>query len=441
MTDPGKRFPGQKGFPTPNDVPETNGYIVFRFPNSNEWAGLLMGAAQLLAEHWNYTEWGALTPNEAAEAWRAIVDQAPYSTCGCTLPGGHRIIRLAASGHVEELAEDGTWSDPTGDYAVPPVSARTGGTSQDQICLAAANCANVLLLLYENLTDSWNSTLEEAEALAALAALLVTLIGAEFAPITFAIAQFFLALFGTLYTALAYIGADAWSDNFTKQLICILVECATNDAGIVTFDYSCFNEKLATQTDAFDLTSAEIRLYVQIQYMMSFIGGVDALNHAAASTALSSADCSDCAQNWCYEWDFTASDGGFSDNVGEWVSGLGWHSVFHVPSGGYILRALTNGGTAIATPAHGYLMEVHYSYDAGTGNNGSDIALFYVGGVDGSGVSGSGAAGSHTPFAEFADEAFDKVEIELNSVSGAGYVAYLLLRTRDEIPEFEAYLC
>lgn len=86
MIEPGKNFPGQKGYPTPDDVPEEQGYIVFYFPDSNDWAGLLLGAAGQLAEHWNYFGWGALTPNEAAEAWKEIVNQAPYNILPATRP-------------------------------------------------------------------------------------------------------------------------------------------------------------------------------------------------------------------------------------------------------------------------------------------------------------------------------------------------------------------
>lgn len=76
---PGFEFPGQTGFPTPDDVPEDEGYIIFRFPNSNDWAGLIMGAAQQLTYPWNFSQWGALTPDEAADAWRLIVQQAPHN--------------------------------------------------------------------------------------------------------------------------------------------------------------------------------------------------------------------------------------------------------------------------------------------------------------------------------------------------------------------------
>lgn len=76
---PGKEFPGQKGFPTPDDTPLTEGYLLFKFPDSNDWAGVLLGAAQALTYEWNWYNWGEMLPFEAADAWKDIVNQAPYN--------------------------------------------------------------------------------------------------------------------------------------------------------------------------------------------------------------------------------------------------------------------------------------------------------------------------------------------------------------------------
>jgi len=78
MTHPGKN-PGQQGYPTPNDIPEELGYIVFKFPNSNEFAGLLLGALTPLAYAYNYYQWGDLTPEETSILLGEIITQAPYN--------------------------------------------------------------------------------------------------------------------------------------------------------------------------------------------------------------------------------------------------------------------------------------------------------------------------------------------------------------------------
>jgi len=91
----GKFAPGLRGFPTPNDVPDDGGYVIFRLPAGNDWAGLLLGAAQLLSHSYNFYQWGDMTPDEAAEAFRIIVDQAPYNLAGCCVrPGGWESMRM-----------------------------------------------------------------------------------------------------------------------------------------------------------------------------------------------------------------------------------------------------------------------------------------------------------------------------------------------------------
>lgn len=76
MTDPGKNYPGQKGFPTPNDTPEETACIVFTVPASNDWSGLLLGAVKELLNPYNYYFWGVVTPEEAADKWNEIFTAA-----------------------------------------------------------------------------------------------------------------------------------------------------------------------------------------------------------------------------------------------------------------------------------------------------------------------------------------------------------------------------
>lgn len=370
MTTPGKNFPGQKGFPTPNNTPGDTVRRIFIVPNSEEWLGLLEGAAQVLLDEWRYYDWGALTPAETVAAFNEVILASYTNVCQCANPDGGKIIRINPNGHVQEIGEDGTWTDPTGDYEIPPVPAREGGTEEDQICLAATNCANVLQLLYENLSDSWNAALNDAEALTAFILALVALIGAEFAPITFALVTFFGWLFGVLYETLAFVGADLWDENFTKALVCILVDCATNTAGVVTFDWACFNNELAANTNIFDLTASQLRLFGQIQFILSCIGGVDALNQAGATTAITGADCSACASEWCITNDCTDNSDGWSVQFGgSYVGGAdGWQPT-DVASGGLHYRDLE---ILLDLGASYQLTEVGMEFDFVTGDWDSD---------------------------------------------------------------------
>jgi len=79
MPPDGKYALGLRGFPTPNLLPDDGGYLLFRLPSDNQWAGLILGAVWALAIEYNWYQWGDMLPEEAAEAFRLIIDQAPYN--------------------------------------------------------------------------------------------------------------------------------------------------------------------------------------------------------------------------------------------------------------------------------------------------------------------------------------------------------------------------
>lgn len=301
MTIPGKNAPGLKGFPTPDEAADISSYLLLYFPDQT-WAQYALGALKTLTFAYNWYKSGNLDTEEAAAIFQEIVEIAPYNTRTCSNPDGGKIIRVAPNGHVQQLGDGNVWEEPTGDYQIPPVPERE---EADPECLAAKNAANVLQLLYENVTDSFNADLDEAEAATALTLTLVGLLGAEFAPITFALITFFGVVFSVLYGLLEFVGADLWDENFTEVLYCILLSCASNDAGVITFDWVCFNDKLAGQVTITTLTFEQLRLFGQLQYLLLVIGGVDALNQAGATTAITDGDCSACAETWCYLFDDT----------------------------------------------------------------------------------------------------------------------------------------
>ena len=290
-----------------------------------EWAQYLLGALEVMQYAQNWYESGDLTPEEAAEAFRLIVQDAPYNLRTCPNPAGGKIFGISSTGHVQEYGDAGEWQEPTGDATIPPVPEREGGSTNDQICLAAKNAANVLSLVYENLTDSFNDGLDEAEAATALTLTLIALIGAEFAPITFALVTFFSVVFSVLYGVLEFVGADLWDELFTAALVCILRDCANNDAGVVTFDWECFQAALAKQTNVFDLTFEQLRLFGQIEYILLVIGGVDALNAAGATTAITDDDCDECACTGT-SVNFAVDDQGFSLHAWDAYHAVGTYS-------------------------------------------------------------------------------------------------------------------
>jgi len=313
---------------TPDSIPEESDCRSLFIPASSDWLAIVSGALTELTKTWNWQQGGAVTVPEAVALMQGMID-AYYDGCAaCTTPGGYRVIRIGIGGHIEELNGDGEWVEPTGDYIIPPPDAREGGTEADQICLAAKNAVNVMEQLYETLTEAWASHLSEAEAITEFILAIVALVGFEFAPITWAIVAFFGAIFALLYTALEYLGADLWDEAFSKQITCFLTDCASNDAGVVTFDWDCFNAHLNTLANDFLLSETQLRLYVQVGYMLYFMGGGDALNLAGATTEITNDDCSFCEPGWCVYFDFTVSDWDWTvyGGVGAYVPGVGFQS-------------------------------------------------------------------------------------------------------------------
>jgi len=77
MTTPGKNYPSSPAyFPTPDSLPETSACRTFRVPANDEWLGVLMACVMVLANEWNWYQWGTLTPDEASQAWQDIILRA-----------------------------------------------------------------------------------------------------------------------------------------------------------------------------------------------------------------------------------------------------------------------------------------------------------------------------------------------------------------------------
>ena len=324
MTEIGKFAIGLKGFPTPDIPTGSSGYLLFYFPDKT-WAQYILGAAKALDVGYNWYKSGELDVDEAAEAFRVITQDAPYNTKTCSNPAGGKIIRVAPSGHVEQLGNANEWETPDGDYTIPPVPERE--EPGDIKCLAARNAANVLFLLYETVSDAFAAGLAEAAGAVALIEAISLIVGVEFAPITFAIVSVSSAIFGAFYSIMEFVTADLWDTSFTEAMVCILYGCAVEDEGVVTFDWECFNNRLAEQVNVFDLSFTQLRLFGQIQYLLWLTGGVDALNLAGATNEITDDDCDDCGE-WCrvynaeFGWGAWYAGGGYATLVGGvWQSG------------------------------------------------------------------------------------------------------------------------
>jgi len=295
---------------TPDSIPEGDDCRPLSIPADSSWLALVSGALTELTLPYNWQKFGTLTVAETVAKMQEIVDNYYNSPCAlCLTPGDYRVTRISPEGHLQELSSSGDWQDATGDYLIPPPDARTEGTPPDQNCLAAKNAANALSQLYESLSESFSSELSTDEAITAFIAAAVAAIGFEFAPITWSIAATGFIIFEALFKALEYVTADLWTEEFTNDFVCLLLGCVNNDAGVVTFDWDCFNAAMLRQANSGGLSEVQLRLYIQIGYMIYFIGGVDGLNLAARTTAITDDTC-EC--EWCRT--YLVGDG-----LGDWV--------------------------------------------------------------------------------------------------------------------------
>lgn len=346
---------------TPDEIPEERDCRALSIPASTDWLAIVSGALTELTKTYNWEQQGSVTVDEAVAAMQTMID-AYYEGCAsgtCMLPGGYHATRINAAGHLEILNDSGEWVDATGDYTYPAITPREGGTEQDQICLAAANCANVFELAYEQITEAYAGEISEAEALSALIEWFIITVGGEAAPFAFAIAMFLLPIFVLAYSALNYLTADLWTDQFTQQFVCLLVNCATNTDGVITFDWDCVEHALYATTYSAGLSEVQLRLYMQINFIIWSLGGVDALNAAGATTAITEYDCGGCS--------------GCEDYAELWVSELDERTTLgesvHLPAG----VETAHGGAYAA-----YVAGSVYGHSA---NNGYVIAT-----VNGTGV-------------------------------------------------------
>lgn len=338
---------------TPDEIPESDTCRSLLIPASTDWLAIVSGALTELIKTYNWEQRGAVTVEEAVARMQGMIN-AYYAGCdACTnQPGGARIIRIGADGHLEEVGDDGTWQPATGDYAYPPVPAREGGTTPDQICLAAKNAENVLHQIYEQMADYFASELTPAEALTALMTWLLTTFEIGAGTIVFALAAFILPVLALVWGALSYLTVDLWDENYTKALICTLVECATDTDGVVTFDWDCIEHALYAAAVTFEISEVQLRLYAQVNYLIWILGGVDALNTMGATTAITNDDCSFCDDIWCYQWDDNAAllaEGAVQDYATD-VSNF-WHlntSAFTLVRAEFPYCMGGGGGSAVA---------------------------------------------------------------------------------------------
>lgn len=174
---------------------------------------------------------------------------------------------------IEISTDDGETWEPVPAADPPP---RTG-TPDDMRCLAAANAANVLIRTYEDFREKYATT-DDVLVLAAIGFGILGFIFL-FPPSIFAL----IPIIGSMI-ALGGLESAATDEDMREFLICLLLENATESAGVVNFDVAAVQAGLAARS--------EIPL-LAINIMIPLFGE-DGLKRAGATTAITTYDCSVC---------------------------------------------------------------------------------------------------------------------------------------------------
>jgi len=294
----------RRDFITPPDIPEGLTCRTLKIPSSKDWLGIFNWAVLTTVDAWRYEQLNEtdLTIEEVVAKCQEILNEFwSSSTCNVpTQPGGAPIIGFGEFGEFQQLYDSG-WGDPSGDYAVPPIPPRTTGTEEEKRCLAAANAANVLKVLYEQLSDDYAGSLSEAEAFSNFVTGIALLIGAWLGFAIAAIIAIYRIMFQVVYETIEFVTADYWTTEFNDKLQCAFYTCASVDSeGVVTFDLACVIKEIASTTDVLS-DPFGVLLFGQVQAILNVIGK-DGLEAAGATTAITTADCSACPTEWCYTW-------------------------------------------------------------------------------------------------------------------------------------------
>jgi len=392
----------RRAFLTPPETPETQDCRLIKIPSSKEWLGIFNSALLETTYAHNFEQVNStdLTPEATAAACYAIFSAYLVEYCGeCMLPGGDPLFTIGYDGQIEQLV-NGEWVAPEGAYELPPTPERDEPTPEERQCLAAANCAAVLQQLYEQLADDWAAALTVAEAQTNLAAAIGLVLGAPFAAVAYPLIAIGRLVFQVVYETLEFVGADLWTSDFTDELRCLLLNCSSSDGDIVRFDYQCVIDGLARAVDILDITISELRLFGQLQYILSWIGE-QGLEAAGATTGVETASCDDCGY-WCFNFNLLVEDG---DIVGScatfptatcdatWVSGVGWRGY----NGGATAAGITRFLIAKTTFTECYIRRVvivarptgmaanNYVHTRITAHSSSDPVTHVQDGVVGSG--------------------------------------------------------
>lgn len=285
----------RKGWLTPNaPLPSDKVCRRILIPADLQIIAAVNGALLELTKNYNWGQFGSASPEEVAEAMLSMY--LDYVSEPCEGGGCRRIYRIGQGGQIERSDDAGeTWESAADE--IPPTPARTEPTEGERLCNAAANAVNVLHQTYEEMIDAWQLDSSVDFGIGAFATILGLLVGSWLGVVTAAAIPFVWELFGGVYTTIGTFLQDAWDSDFTEALTCLFQEAATDNEGVVTFDWNEISQGLADRAGQ-SFSPEDALLWAQLNYMVLFIG-VEGLNAAGALTAVVG-DCDNCSGDWSH---------------------------------------------------------------------------------------------------------------------------------------------
>lgn len=223
---------------------------------------MVTGALSLLTEVWNWEQFGTMTPEDAAHLATVMLDEfsedcgmncdelllcLARSPLNSTIPDD---AQLRVANGVPQYSYDGTnWLDVYGDVNAQPIGrplvATSGATADARICLAATRATLVLAETYKGVygaiaADIYNTANRFANWLNGFNRWLSGIVWPDAAWITQSEALRAHAL-PTNYAA------GELTAQQIQDLLCLIVTHASDNAGIVTFDWGAIRDNAISE--------------------------------------------------------------------------------------------------------------------------------------------------------------------------------------------------
>jgi len=280
-------------------------------------------------------------------------------------------------------------------------------TGMDPQCLSAGNMTDRIKFILDTFIES--ATIFQATT-SVLNVLILLLPGAGI------LIDLVLVVAEALFDIGLVVVDAALTSGVYDQLLCILY-CAIGSDGQVT------PEQFAIIRSRVDAQIGGVAA-VAIDYALDQLGEVGLAN--AGTIGESTRDCSGCSCEWCYEFDFTLSDGGwnsFSSPGAVYTPGVGWQDQTVGGTRGTYIESDTFAPTVVT--------HIELTYDA-SGNVTSDVRYGRLSGTIVMIDVCSGSLGTDITVGWDGSVTFDQVGVQVgNSTSfatGASTIKRVLLR-------------